>query len=109
MSWLCGRWEFVDGSSSKFWQCSFEPTTSTYLTEWGRIGKPSQAMRGGLSETEARKKAMEKERKGYVRVGDVTDTVGNRAGRAAVSRDERTSSEPVREEHLTGLGRRVIR
>jgi len=80
-----GRWEFRDASSDKFWQLSFEPVSGSYLTEWGRNGKPAQAMKGGLSEAEARKKIREKESKGYRFVGGAQENTGTRAGRATVA------------------------
>ena len=77
-----GRWEFREGSSSKFWQAIYEPSTQTWLVEWGRIGRPAQAQQAGLDDDEAVKRAREKERKGYVYVGKPARDVGNRAGLA---------------------------
>lgn len=66
------RYEFVEGSSSKFWEITLEGTSFT--TTYGRIGTDGQTtMKEYDSEEKARKEhdklVAEKEKKGYVLVG----------------------------------------
>jgi predicted DNA-binding WGR domain protein len=62
---LLGRYEYRDSASDKFWQISFDPDTGTYLTEWGKNGRPPQDSKAGLNGKEALKKIQEKISKGY--------------------------------------------
>jgi predicted DNA-binding WGR domain protein len=63
---MIGRYEFVGGSSSKFWQ--IKQYADGYLAEWGRIGSGPQGERY-YTEAEAYKKIREKIGKGYQKVG----------------------------------------
>ncbi|MGE0434471.1 MAG: WGR domain-containing protein, partial [Planctomycetota bacterium] len=66
------RFEFVEGSSSKFWEV--EVSGSEYTTRWGRIGTDGQSKTKSCksddaAQTEADKLIAEKTGKGYVEVG----------------------------------------
>ncbi len=76
MPYFEGRYEFVgvsDGGneSSKFWEIR-ELEDGTFEASFGRIGKRPQNIIYGYREAE--KKATEKIRKGYVKVGDKAKT-----------------------------------
>jgi predicted DNA-binding WGR domain protein len=76
------RLEYREGTSSKFWQAMFEPTTGTWLVEWGRIGRPAQAQQAGLSRDDASGRAEEKLRKGYFFAGTPLETIESSAALA---------------------------
>jgi hypothetical protein len=58
----CGRYEFKEGTSDKFWQ--IQPAPNGYLAEWGRNGNTPQDHKI-YSAKEAEKKIKEKLGKGY--------------------------------------------
>jgi uncharacterized protein (TIGR02996 family) len=67
------RYEFKEGSSSKFWQITL--TDNTFTTRWGRIGTDGQEKTQSFDTPAAAQKeydklVREKEKKGYELVGD---------------------------------------
>lgn len=65
------RYEFVDGSSAKFWEVAVEGSTLT--TRWGRIGTDGQTKAKDYespdkAQLEAQKAAAKKAKKGYAEV-----------------------------------------
>jgi predicted DNA-binding WGR domain protein len=59
-----GRYEYIGGSSAKYWHVIFNKTDRTYLAQWGRIGRDPQGEKE-YTEDEVRKKVREKLKKGY--------------------------------------------
>jgi hypothetical protein len=105
---LDGRWEYTDNEGSdKFWQCSYELTTGTYLTEWGKNGAPPNAQKPGLSYEDCIKKIREKERKDYQLVGPCPRTVANAAAHATSHREHVTTAAAKAKEPAVGK-RRII-
>ncbi|MFT3714352.1 MAG: WGR domain-containing protein [Archangium sp.] len=69
---MARRFEFVEGSSSKFWEVSVEGNTMTVV--FGKIGTPGQSKPKAFAspdaaQKEADKLVSEKTKKGYVEVG----------------------------------------
>jgi len=64
---LLGRYEYKneETNADKFWTCTFDATTKTYTTSWGRSGCRAQYKKG-LSDGEAYAKIAEKLGKGYM-------------------------------------------
>ena len=70
-----GRYEYVGGSSSKYWHIVFDKTKREYLAKWGRIGKAPQGYKV-YARHEVEKKIREKTKKGYYRVSGFEESVG---------------------------------
>jgi uncharacterized protein (TIGR02996 family) len=82
------RYEFKEGSSSKFWEITL--SGSTFTTRWGRIGTEGQEKTQHFdSPAEARKEhdklVREKEKKGYEFVGEPGEEAGDAEGTEAAS------------------------
>lgn len=60
---FCARLEYTSYGSNKFWQLKFIENDK-YMVSWGKIGYPNQGSHH-ITESEARKKAKEKLKKGY--------------------------------------------
>ncbi|WNG36785.1 DUF4132 domain-containing protein [Archangium violaceum] len=72
------RFEFVEGSSKKFWEIELQGTEFT--VRWGRIGTDGQTQQKSFASTvkaqaEHDKLIAEKQKKGYAEVGGDTNTV----------------------------------
>ena len=63
---ITGRYEFVEGTSCKFWEVE-KVDDHTFRASWGRIGKEAQSMKD-YSASEIIKKIEEKTKKGYEKV-----------------------------------------
>ncbi|MFP2906114.1 WGR domain-containing protein [Pyxidicoccus sp. 3LFB2] len=73
------RYEFKEGSSSKFWQITL--SDNTFTTRWGRIGTDGQEKTqtfdsAAAAQKEYDKLVREKEKKGYELVGEGDDGEG---------------------------------
>ncbi|NOK39098.1 WGR domain-containing protein [Corallococcus exercitus] len=84
------RYEFTEGSSSKFWEITLEGTTLT--KRWGRIGSDGQEKVEEFDSKAEAKKAYEaqiheKERKGYTLAGGGEDDGGEATAESAVNPD----------------------
>jgi uncharacterized protein (TIGR02996 family) len=84
------RYEFTEGSSSKFWEITLDGTTLT--KRWGRIGTDGQEKVEEFDSRSEAKKAYEaqvreKERKGYTRVSGGEAEAGEATGESAVNPD----------------------
>ncbi|GMT99208.1 hypothetical protein KH5H1_33270 [Corallococcus caeni] len=84
------RYEFTEGSSSKFWEITLEGTTLT--KRWGRIGTDGQEKVEEFdSKAEAKKEyeaqVREKERKGYTLAGSADGDGGEATAESAVNPD----------------------
>jgi uncharacterized protein (TIGR02996 family) len=80
------RYEFKEGSSSKFWQITL--SDNTFTTRWGRIGTDGQEKTQTFDSAAAAKKeydklVREKEKKGYELVGEGDDEGDGEAGESA--------------------------
>ncbi|OJT19996.1 hypothetical protein BO221_32890 [Archangium sp. Cb G35] len=89
------RFEFVEGSSQKFWEIELQGTEFT--VRWGRIGTNGQTQQKSFANTakaqaEHDKLIAEKQKKGYSEVGGDTNTV---VASPAAAPDEARQSTPA--------------
>ena len=73
-----GRYEFVGGTSSKYWHIILDATRSVYIAKWGRIGNAPQGSKEYTYE-EAMKKISQKIKKGYAKEDGYEESRGNNA------------------------------
>jgi predicted DNA-binding WGR domain protein len=72
-----GRYEYVGGSSNKYWHVVHDQNNNVYVATWGRIGNRNPGGSKQYSAQEIRKKIIEKRKKGYVKVDGYEERVGN--------------------------------
>ncbi|WNG58136.1 DUF4132 domain-containing protein [Archangium gephyra] len=89
------RFEFVEGSSQKFWEIELQGTEFT--VRWGRIGTNGQTQQKSFANTakaqaEHDKLIAEKQKKGYSEVGGGTNTV---VASPAAAPDEAQQAAPA--------------
>lgn len=76
MKTTMGRYEFVSGTSAKYWHIVFDRSKQVYLAKWGKIGKAPQGSKE-YSRNEVEKKIREKINKGYYKVPGYEDEIGS--------------------------------